>query len=644
MTTKPPRPRILIYLLRRDLRLTDNPVLHEIARAFSSPSPSFTHLLPIYVFPAQQVEVSGFLRKFSKEEYARSPYPPARSPHGDFWRCGPHRAKFLTESVWNVKESLQDVGSGLIIRVGMLHHVINDALEWFDGNESDTLERRDSGPASDTDRGEIVGVWMTKDETTEEKTEEQGVRAVVEGCGKEFRLFEDEKYFVDDRDLPFQRIEDLPNIYTTFRQQVEPLRSRPRRPLPPPKKLPPLPPAGSVPPQTPPFSIPDSLDTILTAVLAPLETDPYHGLPNVPSWPSNTESAHPFRGGETEAQERMWHLLSSGAMTSYKDTRNGLLGTDFSTKLAGFLALGCVSARWVHAEMLEFEGGSNFAHQHHSNGGFNDGENPGTAGVRFELLWRDYMRLCARKFGPKLFHLTGFVDDEEKKWKSVDHSTPGLGDDPDTTKDTLNRFLEGRTGIGLIDAAQRELFLTGYTSNRARQNVASFLAKHLGIDWRLGAEWYECMLVDYDCASNWGNWQYVAGVGNDPRQGRTFNPIKQALDYDKNGEYIKAWVPELRGLETGSQTAHQAGAQEHDQEALMGVFQAWRMAESDKEALGLKGVDWVERPLVKIPFEVRRSGASGRGRGRGRGRGGPGRGRGAIPYVGGRGERWKSGE
>lgn len=497
------------------------------------------------------------------------------------------------------------------------------------------------------------------------------------------------------RDLPFDNIKDLPNIFTSFRHKLEPLRSRPRRPLPAPSELP-FPPTTSTPPQADPFSIPDTLDGTLTALFAPLNEDLSHGLPDVPRWPSNTQSAHPFNGGETQAQERVWHLLSNGAMTSYKDTRNGLLGTEFSTKLAGFLSLGCVSARWVHAEMLEFEGRSDSIQQQPSKGnndfttkqgagvpvnpnpvvsstnfspsrsaaistrnpneaqyksryhrapGYDGGENPGTAGVRFELLWRDYMRLCARKFGSKLHHISGFVGAEDRAWKLLSHSTPGLGDDPNITKNVLTRFLEGRTGTSLIDAAQRELFLTGYTSNRARQNVASFLAKKLGIDWRVGAEWYECMLVDYDCASNWGNWQYVAGVGNDPRQGREFNPIKQALDYDKHGEYIKAWVPELRALDTVAKAGMGQGSgggdrgQDQDPEALMGLFQAWRIGEREKEKLGLKGLDWVERPLRRIEFEVRRSGG-GRGRGRGRGRGGPRGGRGSNAYGG----RWRSGD
>lgn len=204
----------------------------------------------------------------------------------------------------------------------------------------------------------------------------------------------------------------------------------------------------------------------------------------------------------------------------------------------------------------------------------------------------------------------------------------GMGDVPERTREVFCRFRSGRTGIGLIDAANREVFLTGYTSNRARQNVASFLSNpsHLGIDWRVGAEWYEYILVDYDMASNWGNWQYVAGVGNDPRQGRVFNPVKQALDYDPKGEYIKAWVPELRELNLTKSI--NMNKQEIDEQKLMGLYQAWRLGDWEKDRLRLRGVEWVEWPLVKIQFSVSR----GRGRGgsdrRGSSRGWRGRGRG----------------
>jgi deoxyribodipyrimidine photo-lyase len=218
------------------------------------------------------------------------------------------------------------------------------------------------------------------------------------------------------------------------------------------------------------------------------------------------------------------------------------------------------------------------------------------------------MRLCTRKFGPKLFFVSGFKDKYQEKWSSPSHPLNDLTGDQ--VKLQIERFINGTTGMGLIDASLREMYYTGYTSNRARQNVASFLAKHLKIDWRIGAEWYECMLVDYDLSSNWGNWQYLAGVGNDPRDTRVFNPVKQAFDYDPNAEYVKAWIPEVRGLTEPSE-----------------VFQACTAPEARQEELGLKHLIWVKEPLHRIDFTVNRRGRhQGRGGGRGGDRGGRGRG------------------
>jgi len=193
----------------------------------------------------------------------------------------------------------------------------------------------------------------------------------------------------------------------------------------------------------------------------------------------------------------------------------------------------------------------------------------------------------------------------------------------------VRRFLEGTTGNGFIDASMRELFLTGYTSNRLRQNVASFLAKHLGIDWRIGAEWYESLLCDYDVSSNWGNWQYNAGVGNDPRETRMFNPVKQGFDYDPLGRYVKMWVEEVRGVED-----------------VQKVFQPWKVEVERRREMGLEGREGVERPLVRIEFHVRRGGGGRGGRG---GKGGwsggsRGGGGGAGPSGGGGGYRGRGRE
>ena len=112
----------------------------------------------------------------------------------------------------------------------------------------------------------------------------------------------------------------------------------------------------------------------------------------------------------------------------------------------------------------------------------------------------------------------------------------------------FRKWTNGKTGVPFVDANMREMAMTGWMSNRGRQNVASFLVKDLNLEWRLGAEWFESQLIDFDVCSNYGNWNYAAGIGNDPRQDRKFNIIKQGLDYDPSGDYVRMWVPELAKL------------------------------------------------------------------------------------------------
>lgn len=195
MATVTTVPRILVYLLRRDLRLSDNPVFFEAAKEYSVES-KFTHFLPIYVFPAQQIEVSGFLKSSDLPKQPTSPYPEARSQVAGYWRCGPHRAKFLAESVWDLKESLEHAESGLVIRAGLISDVTRHAFDYLEKPKDEAH----STASPQARRAEIVGVWMTGDVTAEERQEELEVQQIVEGHGKEFRLFRDEKFFVDEYD------------------------------------------------------------------------------------------------------------------------------------------------------------------------------------------------------------------------------------------------------------------------------------------------------------------------------------------------------------------------------------------------------------------------------------------------------------
>ncbi|KAI0532692.1 cryptochrome [Xylaria digitata] len=574
---------VVIYLMQHDLRVADNPILDHLA---SSANHKFTHLLPVYIIPPHQIEVSGFL-----QEGTESPFLEARSSLGRFWRCGPHRARFIAQSVWNLKQNLVKLGNDLVIRIGRPGEVLEALVDGLKAHQK-----------------RVTAVWMTGEEGHEEELDQRSVADTCSTLGIEHAIWVDEKYFIDDRDLKIEIPGHLPDVFTTYRKMNEPLKERPRATKPRPRdgSLPNSIEASQIPSQLDPFEIPTSLEAFEAALLRPIEKD----LPEVPPADEGT-SAHPFRGGEDNALDRLFYLIDSGNASLYKTSRNGLLGVDYSTKLSGYLAQGCITARQIHEELLHFEEGVD--QKYAGTNGYGQGENEGTQAIRFELLWRDYMRLCTRKFRSKLFHRSGFRSDHSHKWKTggtVDERTGPPSPLGDEVSATMKRVFEGTTGLSLIDASSRELIHTGYTSNRARQNVGSFLAKHLNIDWRYGAEWYEFMLVDYDVNSNWSNWQYVAGVGNDPRgDARIFNPVKQAFDYDKDGEYVRCWLPEIRKIEK-----------------LENLFQPWTTPKEDWDRFGLTGLAMAEDPVKKINFSVAGKPKSSRRpfvRRRGQGRGEP---------------------
>ncbi|KAK2593633.1 hypothetical protein QQS21_008681 [Conoideocrella luteorostrata] len=555
------RTKVLVYLLRRDLRVADNPILHHLATATDH---GFTHLLPVYVFPAHQVEISGFL-----QDGETSPYPPAKSQLGKFWRCGPLRAQFLAETVWNLKSNLEAVGSDLAIRVGSIKDVLDHLIGEFSH----------SGISVD-------GVWMTEELSWEELEEQKSIGAVCSERDIDFKIWKDEKYFVDDRDTGLAGAGDLPDVFTTYRKSQEPLREKPRMVLPRPEKstLPPLPESSSIPPQAQPFISVDSLEDACERLTKPLEIK----LPDAPSPPQIKKPSHSLSGGEDAAWDRLKYLVHCGALNTYRRTRNGLVGPTYSTKLSCFLSLGSLTARQVHHELEKLEKG--LTDEYKDCPGYGEGQNVGTEGVRFELLWRDYMRLCTAKFGRKLFRLSGFRQDKsyDKVWNTPNKESASAKQkiSPEEVTKHMERFQNGTTGMGIIDASQRELWLTGYTSNRARQNVASYFSKHLSIDWRYGAEWYEMLLVDYDVSSNWANWQYVAGVGNDPRgDARTFNPVKQAFDYDEDGSFVRLWLPELKGVQK-----------------LENLFQICTTGKDELENNGLAQNIMVTDPIKEIEF------------------------------------------
>lgn len=231
-----------------------------------------------------------------------------------------------------------------------------------------------------------------------------------------------------------------------------------------------------------------------------------------PGWfPGTLETR--FEGGESAARAHCEAYFASAAPGRYKQTRNALAGWSNSSKFSPWLAAGCVSPRQLLACIREYEA------EH--------GANDSTYWLFFELLWREYFHWYARTHGARLFRFAG-----------IGERAPATAFD----RDSFAAWCAGETGYPLVDACLHELNATGYLSNRGRQIAASALVNELGQDWRAGAGYFERQLIDYDVASNWGNWQYIAGVGADPRGGRHFNLDKQAREYDPEGEYVERWA------------------------------------------------------------------------------------------------------
>lgn len=323
---------------------------------------------------------------------------------------------------------------------------------------------------------------VAPEEVDTESRVEAGLRKL--GC----RLFRCEcRNLFHPADLPFS-IAQLPDIFTVFRKKTE--FTVPVRPL---------------------FDAPQRVPS---PVISPMNLDIINELTRNAT-PADPRAAIQFKGGAQAAQERLdRYFYHTKALLTYKETRNGLVGDLYSSKFSAWLALGCISAKDIYYQVKAFEA--------------THGANDSTYWLIFELLWRDYFGLCMAKDPLRYF---------SRAPKMIKQSQ-----DPQRFDAALQKWVSGQTGVPFVDANMTELALTGFMSNRGRQNVASYLCNDLKLDWRYGAAYFEQQLIDYDVCSNWCNWAYLAGVGNDPRANRYFNIDKQAATYDVDGSYRRLWL------------------------------------------------------------------------------------------------------
>lgn len=374
------------------------------------------------------------------------------------------RAKFLIETIQDLKSNLKKLNIELFVFNSRpevsVAHLISDH--------------------------QIQNVYSQKEWTSEEETVFNNLKSSVSNSVEFKTYFDQFLYHPNDINMAIQAI---PKVFTNFRKYVEKqsdIRSSVSN------------------------NSSEAIKTIKNATQIPsLEDLGFEHFENHPN------SAFPFKGGENSALERLNHyFFKTKKLGFYKKTRNGLVGTDFSSKFSPWLANGSISAKTIYWKVKQFED------QHY--------KNQSTYWLIFELIWRDYFKYVSLKHGNNLFKIGGILE-KEYNWNYDDS--------------LVQKWINGETQSPFVNANMIELKKTGWMSNRGRQNVASYFSKDLKLDWRIGAAYFESALIDYDVHSNYGNWIYVSGVGNDPRD-RKFNVKLQAERYDANGKFQKLWLQE----------------------------------------------------------------------------------------------------
>lgn len=385
-------------------------------------------------------------------------------------KTGSFRGRFLLETLKDLRKNLREIGSDLIIRQGLPEKVIPLLAKEL----------------------KATAVYASKEATPEEIYVEQAVETALHQEGVSLQLhWQSTLLHIDDIPWPIKR---LPDTFTHFRKEAE------------------------------------KTTQIRKTVARPIDMGAFSGVKvgEIPTLdelglalpPFDERSVLRFKGGESEGLNRLNdYVWKKDLLKAYKETRNGLIGNEYSSKFSAWLSIGALSPRMIYEEIQKYERERQ--------------KNDSTYWLFFELLWRDFFRFTAKKYGHLIFESGGIRE------KEMEYDDDALA---------FERWKQGETGIPFIDANMRELNASGFMSNRGRQNVASFLVKDLKVNWTWGASYFESLLIDYDACSNWGNWNYIAGVGNDPREDRYFNIISQAQRYDPQGEYIRQWIPELSEL------------------------------------------------------------------------------------------------
>ena len=478
----------LVFFRHADLRLHDNELLHLAHK-------NHDHVLHLFIFDSR-----------SYSPTATVDYNSRTLPRLNLLKTGPHRAQFLLEAVTDLSNNLTTKHRHpLLIQSGTPETILPSLIQEFN----------------------ISSIYTSTPEADEEKKIFSSIEQAVQPLGCNIRrVWSNTLYHIDD--LSFNPTEPgtFPATATAFRNKTE--RDSTVRPIIPlPSVFKPPPPIASKTSNCN-TTIPSLHDLV--------------GEEAATSYINNAEKRErmgvmKFVGGETAGLARMQdYFFDQDCLKDYFHTRNGMLGKNYSSKLSPWLAFGCLSARWMYQEVCRYE------YEKSGNAVPTKKSSKDVYWMLFELNVRDYFRYYQLHWGTSMFHMFGPKGVIQKKdGHKLEYTwTQDL--------DLFNRWITGTTGNPMIDANMREVKETGFMSNRGRQIVASYLTRDFNLDWRLGAMYFESVLIDHDVGSNWGSWTYAAGVGSDPRENRYFSIPKQVKNYDPDHKYIRHWVSEMGGV------------------------------------------------------------------------------------------------
>ena len=362
-------------------------------------------------------------------------------------KTGVHRAKFLLESVAALRRAFQKLGGDILLMKGSPEELMAKLVEDY----------------------EIAEVYHHREVAPEETLISTKVEDLL------WKLKINLKHFIghtlyNKEDLPFP-IRDIPDVFAQFKKKTE-------------------------------------RDAIVkSCFLSPeeisfVENEDWGLLPSLEDLGFDTAVAIPeqsFVGGEDAGLEHLKTLLQAGADIYLKPVKQGADKPGFSSRLSGWLSLGCLSPRKVYWLVKEAEAAFG------GNANFNQ--------ILLGLLWRDYFRFMFKKHGIEFFQEADF---EKELFSIADNENPAL-----------KRWKAGNTGHAMVDKYMQELNEFGFIPHSGRLLVATFLVHVLKVHWTNGAVYFEDKLIDYSPASNWGNWASVAGVGKDAKSKNSFDLDKQ---------------------------------------------------------------------------------------------------------------------